>query len=62
MVPIQGSKFDRFSILKNLPTAVNFAKMKMNVGKKLLVCCQDGKFVFFSNMIVCFVYLIMLVL
>ncbi|CAF1870191.1 unnamed protein product [Brassica oleracea] len=42
-LPMTGSKFDRFSILKSLPSAVSFAKMKMSVGKKLLVCCQDGE-------------------
>lgn len=42
----QGSKFDRFSISRNLRSAVNFAKLKMSSGKKVLVCCQDGKFLF----------------
>uniref|UniRef100_A0A1J3EZG2 Uncharacterized protein C3F10.06c n=1 Tax=Noccaea caerulescens TaxID=107243 RepID=A0A1J3EZG2_NOCCA len=42
-LPLTGSKFDRFSIFKNLSSAVNFAKMKMSLGKKLLVCCQDGE-------------------
>ncbi|VVB02911.1 unnamed protein product [Arabis nemorensis] len=42
-LPMTGSKFDRFSILRNLPSAVNFAKLKMSSGKKLLVCCQDGE-------------------
>ncbi|CAH2035693.1 unnamed protein product [Thlaspi arvense] len=42
-LPMKGSKFDRFSILKNLPSAVDFAKMKMSLGKKLLICCQDGE-------------------
>ncbi|CAN8284769.1 unnamed protein product [Cochlearia groenlandica] len=42
-LPMMGSKFDRFSILRNLPSAVNFAKLKLSLGKKLLVCCQDGE-------------------
>ncbi|XP_024004224.1 uncharacterized protein C3F10.06c isoform X1 [Eutrema salsugineum] len=42
-LPMKGSKFDRFSILKNLPSAVNFAKQKLRMDKKLLVCCQDGE-------------------
>jgi tRNA A64-2'-O-ribosylphosphate transferase len=40
---MKGSKFDRFSISRNLPPAVNFAKLKMSSGKKVLVCCQDGE-------------------
>ncbi|AEC09850.1 initiator tRNA phosphoribosyl transferase family protein [Arabidopsis thaliana] len=43
-LPMKGSKFDRFSISRNLPPAVNFAKLKMSSGKKVLVCCQDGKY------------------
>ncbi|XP_010517483.1 PREDICTED: tRNA A64-2'-O-ribosylphosphate transferase-like [Camelina sativa] len=42
-LPMKGSKYDRFSISRNLPAAVNFAKLKMSSGKKLLVCCQDGE-------------------
>ncbi|KAG7569931.1 Rit1 DUSP-like domain [Arabidopsis thaliana x Arabidopsis arenosa] len=43
-LPMKGSKFDRFSISRNLRSAVNFAKLKMSSGKKVLVCCQDGDF------------------
>jgi tRNA A64-2'-O-ribosylphosphate transferase len=38
----QSSKFDRFSLLNNLPKAVSFAKVNLNQGKRLLVCCNNG--------------------
>lgn len=39
----QTSKFDRFSLLNNLPSAVSFAKLNLSRGKRLLVCCHNGK-------------------
>jgi len=39
----QTSKLDRFSLLSNLPSAVNFAKLNLSKGKTLLICCHDGK-------------------
>ncbi|XP_010531159.1 PREDICTED: tRNA A64-2'-O-ribosylphosphate transferase isoform X2 [Tarenaya hassleriana] len=42
-LPMTGSKFDRFSISRNLPSAVNFAKTGLSQGKKLLVCCHNGE-------------------
>jgi tRNA A64-2'-O-ribosylphosphate transferase len=39
----QMSKLDRFSLLSNLPSAVNFAKLNLSQGKTLFVCCHDGK-------------------
>ncbi|XP_015059857.1 tRNA A64-2'-O-ribosylphosphate transferase isoform X1 [Solanum pennellii] len=40
---IVSSKFDRSSLLRNLPSAVNFAKNNLRKGKKLLVCCNSGE-------------------
>ncbi|XP_039684747.1 uncharacterized protein C3F10.06c isoform X2 [Medicago truncatula] len=42
-LPIVNSKFDRFSLLNNLPKAVSFAKFNLSQGKRLLVCCNDGE-------------------
>ncbi|KAJ1437998.1 Senescence/spartin-associated [Sesbania bispinosa] len=42
-VPMLTSKFDRFSLLNNLPKAVSFAKFNLGQGKRLLVCCNNGK-------------------
>ncbi|KAM0848469.1 hypothetical protein ACQ4PT_054367 [Festuca glaucescens] len=42
-LPIVGSKDDRFSLLKNLPRAINFAKKNLTAGRKILVCCQTGE-------------------
>ncbi|XP_050219832.1 uncharacterized protein C3F10.06c [Mercurialis annua] len=42
-LPMLGSKFDRFSLLTNLPDAVNFAKLQLSKGKRLLVCCHNGE-------------------
>ncbi|CAA2967731.1 Hypothetical predicted protein [Olea europaea subsp. europaea] len=52
-LPIVDSKFDRFSLLRNLPSALDFAKTNLRHGKTLLVCCNNGKlsiilFVFFD--------------
>lgn len=42
-LPMVTSKFDRFSLLNNLPSAVNFAKLNLSKGKTLLICCNDGE-------------------
>ncbi|KAG8094506.1 hypothetical protein GUJ93_ZPchr0012g19411 [Zizania palustris] len=42
-LPIVGSKYARFSLMKNLPKAVSFAKKNLVARKKLLVCCQNGE-------------------
>ncbi|KAL1825448.1 hypothetical protein ACET3Z_012226 [Daucus carota] len=42
-LPIVNSKFDRFSLLRNLPSAVSFANSQLEKGKKLLVCCNTGE-------------------
>lgn len=39
----QTSKYDRFSLLSHLPSALKFAKLNLSKGKKLLVCCPDGE-------------------
>ncbi|VFQ64968.1 unnamed protein product [Cuscuta campestris] len=42
-LPIVGCKFDRFSVSRNLPLAINFANNNLRKGKKLLVCCANGE-------------------
>nr|AKM76538.1 initiator tRNA phosphoribosyl transferase family protein [Geranium incanum] len=42
-LPMVNSKFDRFSLRNNLPSAVKFAKLNLSKGKRLLVCCHDGE-------------------
>ncbi|CAA2967730.1 tRNA A64-2 -O-ribosylphosphate transferase isoform X2 [Olea europaea subsp. europaea] len=42
-LPIVDSKFDRFSLLRNLPSALDFAKTNLRHGKTLLVCCNNGE-------------------
>ncbi|XP_031487051.1 tRNA A64-2'-O-ribosylphosphate transferase isoform X2 [Nymphaea colorata] len=42
-LPIVTSKFDRFSLLKCLPSAVNFANSNLSKGKTVLVCCCTGE-------------------
>ncbi|POO00535.1 tRNA A64-2'-O-ribosylphosphate transferase [Trema orientale] len=42
-LPTLTSKVDRFSLLKNLPSAVKFAKLNLSKGKKLLICCHNGE-------------------
>ncbi|KAM0933659.1 putative tRNA A64-2'-O-ribosylphosphate transferase, protein-tyrosine phosphatase, rit1 [Dioscorea sansibarensis] len=42
-LPIATSKFDRFSIINNLPAAISFAKSKLTQGNKLLICCENGE-------------------
>uniref|UniRef100_A0A2P2IXX4 Rit1 DUSP-like domain-containing protein n=1 Tax=Rhizophora mucronata TaxID=61149 RepID=A0A2P2IXX4_RHIMU len=34
---------DRFSILRNLPAAVNFAKLNLSRGNRILICCRSGE-------------------
>ncbi|XP_077210854.1 initiator tRNA phosphoribosyl transferase family protein isoform X2 [Tasmannia lanceolata] len=40
---IVTSKADRFSLLNNLPSAVNFAKLNLSKRKTLFVCCHNGE-------------------
>ncbi|XP_050367853.1 uncharacterized protein LOC126786147 isoform X2 [Argentina anserina] len=42
-LPMVTSKFDRFSLLNNLPSAMNFAKLNLSQGKTLLICCDNGE-------------------
>ncbi|KAB1214830.1 hypothetical protein CJ030_MR5G018765 [Morella rubra] len=42
-LPIVTSKFDRFSLLSNLSSAVDFAKLNLSKGKTLLICCRNGE-------------------
>ncbi|CAN6441300.1 unnamed protein product [Victoria cruziana] len=42
-LPIVTSKFDRFSLLKYLPSAVHFANSNLSRGKTVLVCCSTGE-------------------
>ncbi|XP_015571801.1 uncharacterized protein LOC8265141 isoform X2 [Ricinus communis] len=42
-LPMVSSKLDRFSILSKLLDAVNFAKVHLSKGNKLLVCCHNGE-------------------
>ncbi|ONH97945.1 hypothetical protein PRUPE_7G220200 [Prunus persica] len=42
-LPMVTSKFDRFSLLNKLPSAVNFAKLNLSKGKTLLICCNNGE-------------------
>nr|GEV07016.1 initiator tRNA phosphoribosyl transferase [Tanacetum cinerariifolium] len=42
-LPIMNSKFDRFSLQRNLPSALNFAKLHLERGKTLAVCCNSGE-------------------
>ncbi|KAD6454821.1 hypothetical protein E3N88_09527 [Mikania micrantha] len=37
------SKFDRFSLQRNLPSALNFAELHLKKGKRLAVCCNSGE-------------------
>ncbi|KAI7726724.1 hypothetical protein M8C21_002260 [Ambrosia artemisiifolia] len=51
-LPIMNSKFDRFSLQRNLPSALNFAKLHLKRGKSLAVCCDSGmlhRIVFFMG-------------
>ncbi|XP_073156733.1 tRNA A64-2'-O-ribosylphosphate transferase isoform X2 [Henckelia pumila] len=42
-LPILDSKYDRFSLLRHLPSALNFSQTRLREGRKLLVCCQNGE-------------------
>ncbi|KAM7509592.1 hypothetical protein LguiA_020045 [Lonicera macranthoides] len=42
-LPIVNSKFDRFSLSRNLPSAMKFAELNLRKGKRLLVCCNNGE-------------------
>ncbi|PNT75792.1 hypothetical protein BRADI_1g38000v3 [Brachypodium distachyon] len=42
-IAIVGSKNDRFSLLKNLPKAINFAQRNLIARRKILLCCQTGE-------------------
>ncbi|CAK9137045.1 unnamed protein product [Ilex paraguariensis] len=42
-LPILNSKLDRFSLYRNLPAALIFAKSNLRKGNRLLVCCNDGE-------------------
>ncbi|KAK6944912.1 Rit1, DUSP-like domain [Dillenia turbinata] len=42
-LPIVSSKFDRFSLLRNLHLALTFAKVNLQKGKRLFVCCHSGE-------------------
>ncbi|XP_031091271.1 tRNA A64-2'-O-ribosylphosphate transferase isoform X1 [Ipomoea triloba] len=42
-LPIVGCKFDRFSLSRSLPSAINFANINLRKGKRLLVCCANGE-------------------
>ncbi|GAB2219719.1 hypothetical protein Droror1_Dr00007356 [Drosera rotundifolia] len=56
-LPILSSKYDRFSLLNSLPSAVRFARSNLIKGKTLLVCCHDGEDI---SICVCLAILIML--
>lgn len=40
---LQSSKLDRFSVINNLPLAIDFSKSNLIRGKKILVCCHTGE-------------------
>ncbi|KAD6454838.1 hypothetical protein E3N88_09544 [Mikania micrantha] len=40
---VTDSKFDRFSLQRNLPSALNFAELHLKKGKRLAVCCNSGE-------------------
>ncbi|KAK9675856.1 hypothetical protein RND81_11G036300 [Saponaria officinalis] len=42
-LPTVSSKYYRFSLLNNLPSAVKFARSNLIQGKSILVCCHDGE-------------------
>uniref|UniRef100_A0A1D1Z6Q3 Uncharacterized protein C3F10.06c n=1 Tax=Anthurium amnicola TaxID=1678845 RepID=A0A1D1Z6Q3_9ARAE len=42
-LPIVTSKVDRFSLLRNLPFAVSFAKANLSKGSKFLISCHNGE-------------------
>ncbi|KAD6454954.1 hypothetical protein E3N88_09660 [Mikania micrantha] len=42
-LPVMDSKYDRFSLQRNLPSALNFAELHLKKGKRLAVCCNSGE-------------------
>ncbi|KAH9301190.1 hypothetical protein KI387_012773, partial [Taxus chinensis] len=42
-LPILGSKFDRCALQTGLPSAVAFARKKLESGQTLLICCSNGE-------------------
>ncbi|XP_022154666.1 uncharacterized protein LOC111021869 [Momordica charantia] len=42
-LPMVMSKLDRFSLSRNLSSAVDFAKLNLSQGKRLLICCSNGE-------------------
>ncbi|XP_038985247.1 uncharacterized protein C3F10.06c isoform X2 [Phoenix dactylifera] len=42
-LPIVTSKEDRFSLINNLLSAVEFAKLSLSRARKMLVCCHNGE-------------------
>ncbi|KAI3824900.1 hypothetical protein L1987_06373 [Smallanthus sonchifolius] len=42
IAPLQNSKFDRFSLQRKLPYALNFAKLHLERRKMLVVYCNSG--------------------
>ncbi|KAG6382919.1 hypothetical protein SASPL_157361 [Salvia splendens] len=42
-LPILDSKLDRFSLLRNLPSALTFAQSQLRQGNTLLICCCNGE-------------------
>ncbi|CAI9100438.1 OLC1v1037547C1 [Oldenlandia corymbosa var. corymbosa] len=42
-LPIASSKFDRFALSRKLPFALEFARMNLSQGKRLIICCKDGE-------------------
>ncbi|KAD6454762.1 hypothetical protein E3N88_09468 [Mikania micrantha] len=43
-LPVMDSKYDRFSLQRNLPSALNFAELHLKKGKRLAVCCNSGAY------------------
>ncbi|KAI3754508.1 hypothetical protein L1987_54292 [Smallanthus sonchifolius] len=43
IAPLHNSKFDRFSLQRNLPSALNFAKLHRKRGKRLVGYCNSGE-------------------
>ncbi|KAD6454797.1 hypothetical protein E3N88_09503 [Mikania micrantha] len=42
-LPVMDSKFDRFSLQRNLPSALNFAELHLKRGKRLAICGNSGE-------------------
>lgn len=41
-LPIVSSKLDRISLIRHLPSALNFARINLRRWKKLMICCNNG--------------------